>query len=91
MLPKFQLQTVSQLFGVKKLSCFALASEKSAVDNLWWTDMENPNDLDFLEKLNFVDNTQKGEQLESYKNHEHLFKKTTVKKWIVEKIEKPKK
>jgi hypothetical protein len=53
-LPKFQQQSLAQLFGVRRLTCFALHSESK--DLPWWCDMANPNDSELIVKLNEFDN-----------------------------------
>jgi ribosomal protein L7Ae-like RNA K-turn-binding protein len=73
-LPRFQLPSLQRLFGVKRLTCFALVSQKASsqaqVPKSWWIDLENPDDSDLLDKVNKFTNCKPSDRLEDHKGAE---------------------
>ena len=84
-LPKHHLTNLAHLMGVKRLSCFSLNGAK----NSWWLDSDNPDDNDLLDKVAKLGAKKSSEKIEDYKHAEsYLFRKCTVKKWVVYKRSK---
>ena len=72
-LPKFQLQTLTQLFKVRRMTCFSILDDFTT----------DPKKAEFLKRFDEHDNRAEGENIEKVKNSEYMFKTVTVKKWEV--------